>query len=391
MSVVGLTGEIPWCGVGRPDPEPGEKELAFGLFAELDKLAPVEGGYPDTVALWVCVEGKGLFPRDIESDDSDCHWYGILAKRWGECLRLVVNGLYLYDWQNSYYYQRDICYTEILRRLTDGVRQSIEWQKDGSYDERVSTIPHRHRKGYISRRDFWDIYPEYREHFYGRSTPELRLELLEFIERDRGGINDYIPQMTANDYYDLAVECYKALGLCDDEEYMSFRSIPMDPPPTARELFYGFRYTEDYELEKIDDNDPEQFKQWVKNWNPWYKFNIVDPLLELEPEYTDGKGYQLELFDPSYMDAAISYVTLRKQGVPVKLRLADKIERELLETDHISFVADDSEIYGSGESYFPGVVFGDVTTLSSLPKDERRERVIAAATWRDPSPSSRLK
>lgn len=372
------------------------------LWQEIEKLRPMPEGkvfYDKNRLLWIRVERGDIDEERYGEYPDEYYWYRLHSRHYKEWRAVSLNSCPFVelDPEKSDYPMGDV-YEEAMGALIDAVRQSIGWLKDGSYDKRVAELPYRNRAGLISRREFWEIYPEYREKYYEGITPEMREELLGYFEQDRFGfpIDNLIKQMTASDYFNYAAICYDAMGLdgsrkCD----LPWLSPSEEAPPkpmTSRELFYHYHDGRDCGLRDIDENSPRKFKNWA-SWYDAHKFEIKTCDLWLDVEYPEGMGLKCQLRLRGGFEAELikPYLALRRKGLPVILACSDKLEKIILEEDSIFISPVDDNACFRMRELFPGVAIGDESFFDHLPMDERREKLIATAKWLNPMAGSGLK
>lgn len=268
---------------------------------------------------------------------------------------------------------------KFIEWMISGVKESIKMIQDGTYNDVIEKqTSYRDRYGTISRKDWWTIFPEYKEDYFSDISKE---EIDEFIKIMSDSNNQKVPSarikdMTANMFFEYCSLGYKA------NEYNGTDGL------TPKEQYLKFADGRDGGLCEIDGNSPEAFKEWFYGKerfgsHPWEvcrggNSTHIDLFVS-----ADDSGYYLVLAGKSYgrsNETIKFYIALKKNNIPVYLRDGEAMLARVLETDKIGIVPHDVHpVYCEGE--FPN---DKILDFRHLPYDEEPEKiklVIEKAEW----------
>ena len=230
-------------------------------------------------------------------------------------------------------------YSEFLTWIKEKVQAVIDEIRLGGYNERVvRELPYEYRYGTISRKVYWDNFPEYREEMYEGITIAERKRFLDILENEPKG---YIPEntikdMTFNKYFEMAYPCYVALG--------------KELKDSIKDTF--FTYAEDFGggdlINNTDYASTQDFDDFVdkKKGNagghPWgIRRGSSRHRLMLYPKRTE-KGYYFRFSgNPNWNIVGIikCYLALKDMGAPVIFTCPEETIRYIKEEDLIGFVS----------------------------------------------------
>ena len=246
----------------------------------------------------------------------------------------------------------------------------------------------------ISRKDYWDIYPEDRADYCG-AFEEWQIE--EFLRCKDELLADYIPgncmrHMTARDFYEACAVCYKAVRV-EQRVHFNFKDSKEEhlryDGTTPKELYYMFADGRDDGLSGVPLDDAAAFAEWRNQKGPYYEFNGHHPW-EIIPsgsvEYSmhlqvmkSPNGFYYGLSGSTFhrsKDTIHSYLAMRKVGLPIKIYDGLKMAARFEETDMIGIVPQ-----GRSTSYVDRIMQYEITDAVHLSDDENPERVAAKAIW----------
>ena len=104
------------------------------------------------------------------------------------------------------YVQDSFCYdfTEILTWLKEKVEATIQEIKDGTYNDKVwNELPYEYRYGTISRKVYYDHFPEAREEDFNGITEEEKQRFLQIVANENRNITERFKDMTFNKYFEM--------------------------------------------------------------------------------------------------------------------------------------------------------------------------------------------
>lgn len=143
---------------------------------------------------------------------------------------------------------------EFAEWLVDGIKECMEMLKAGTYNDFVrDNLPPQHRTGTISRKDFWNVWPEARAEFFKDISAD---DVSEFVRKASAQgdnpkeIRGRLPSMSANDFFRFCAMGYAANQYdgCDK---------------TPKEQYYLHADGRDEGLREVDPDDPDAFHDWL--------------------------------------------------------------------------------------------------------------------------------
>lgn len=305
--------------------------------------------------------------------------------------------------------------SDFVNALIGAAKVSVDAMKAGTYNDLVrDCLPYKKRYGRISRKDYWDIFPEkraaYRSCFSDRDWEEF-----SSISIQKDTLDPDVPllsSVTARQYFEACAAGYKAAGvkmrrkpgencLCErdpEEEIARYHG-----EYTPREWYKAIAEGRDDGLTRVPLDDPEAFAEWLGEKGPYYEFNGSHPW-EVIPSgnisaslhfyvrnnrsfiFTDddieekAKGYSFGVSGSVLWrspETIAFYLAVKRAGYPVVLYDAKKLQARLLEEDDVGIVPYFS-FYGGPDSR----IGYDVPDLISLDEEEGKiKEIIARARW----------
>lgn len=274
--------------------------------------------------------------------------------------------------------------TGVLDRLRAGTYNAVIQEK----------LPTDYKYGVISRKDYWDVYPEDRADYRGAFK---EWQIKDFLRcKDEFSV-DYIPEnclqhMTARNFYEACAVCYKAVRM-EQRVHFPFKDSKEEHHryngTTPKELYYMFADGRDDGLSCVPLDDAAAFAEWRNQKGPYYEFNGHHPW-EILPsgsiEYSmhlqamkSPNGFYYGLSGSTLhrsKDTIHSYLAMRKARLPVKIYDGLKMAARFEETDMIGIVPQ-----GRSTSYVDSIMQYEITDAVHLSDDEKPERVAAKAIW----------
>ena len=231
----------------------------------------------------------------------------------------------------------DIDATDMLDVLIEIVRDVIDRLRKGTYNDWVlANLSYTLKTGTISRKDYYDAFPEEREKY--RISDHAR----EILLRD---VSTGIVPKTARQYYEACAVCYHALGLSSgnlrfedtEEERTRYGGA------TPRELYYRFADGRDDGLAQVDLDSETEFLKWLQHKEPYgyaggHPFEIIFSFSGQHSVHLyawDDRLYLAGGQFPANMSALKMYVALVDQGYKVEFANRDSILQRVEETDRI--------------------------------------------------------
>ena len=119
----------------------------------------------------------------------------------------------------------------------------IAQMQEGTYNDDVNNnLNARQRTGTISRKDYWDIFPERKDSYLSDITDAVIKKFVSYISEqyDNKPVGSYLDEMTADIFYEFCSMGYKA------NKYEHLEGI------TAKEQYYKMAGGRDNGLSEID-------------------------------------------------------------------------------------------------------------------------------------------
>lgn len=276
---------------------------------------------------------------------------------------------------------------------TKGVLDKL---RNGTYNAEVQEkLPTDYKYGVISRKDYWNIYPEDRDAYRSAFTP---LQIEEFLRCKDEFAENYmpphcLPHITARDFYEACALCYQAIGLepkphCmfmdSEKEHQRYGGV------TPKELYYMFADGRDDGMSKVPLDDAVAFAEWLGQKGLYYEFNGHHPW-EILPAISVSEsghlyvgkvsdGYYFSLSGSSKScskDTIRCFLALRAAGLPVRLHEGNKMQGRLEETDMIGIVPE-----GRTARYVYSIMGYDFLDAVHLYDGNKPEQVAEKAIWK---------
>lgn len=270
--------------------------------------------------------------------------------------------------------------SEFVQWMIDETQKCIEMLRNGTYNEFVQmNLPPQHRFGTISRKDFWNVWPEHRREFFKNISPQ---DVNEFIEKVSSQNADYrmiqgrLLSMTANDFYQFC-----AMGYAENK-YKGCERTP-------KEQYYLHADGRDEGLRDIDPDDPEAFVSWLDDnkrfgGHPWEVCRGGNSTHVAMHVMHDDLGFYLYLAGDSWtrtIETVKFYLALTRAGIPVFLAEAKTLADRLLEREIIGIVPE-GMMPAYCENYFPNT---HIIDFMNLPFEDR-EQFLPYCNWIEEKP-----
>ena len=285
---------------------------------------------------------------------------------------------------------------ELIDWLIHETKGVLEKLRNGTYNAEVQrNLPIDYKYGVISRKDYWNIYPENRDAYCSAFTPQ---QIEEFLRCKDEFAENYIPThclsyITARDFYEACAICYQAIGMepksqCwfkdSDEEHQRYGGV------TPKELYYAYADGRDDGMTKVPLDDATAFEEWLEQKGPCYEFNGHHPW-EILPSYSTedsehlyigraSVGYYFSLTGSSKArsrEIIRCFLALRAAGLPVRLHEGNKMQARLEETDMIGIVPE-----GRTTRYIYSIMEYDFLDAVHLYAGDKPEQVAEKAIWK---------
>lgn len=274
--------------------------------------------------------------------------------------------------------------SELLEWMISEVENVLDMLKRGVYNSYIREIlPYKYRKGVITTKEYWKLYPEEEKEHYEKLSREECAELSKLLaeanDEDQYKPAGRIKQMTVNKYLWLSKIGYDANRL-DGYETLS----PL-------EMYKRYADGRDGGLLEIEPDSPEAFDSWFEipdKWvieNPSHLWEAISGGSRTRMLFSvrkDEEGYYLTLSQNEYccpQEAVRFYIALRKNNIPVYFYDAALIEKYLSGNGKTGVVPCYNEPW---QYFYGGFKDKDVGEFINLP-DEPCDELIKAVTWEE--------
>lgn len=337
---------------------------AFGDFQEMKEYGDVET-YEEYAALW-----KELYPNESS-------WFSFTAIEDPEISyrAIFLNHQHLIEVDNRHDQGFPQNISPFAQWLLDAVQHNVNLLRAGEYNRMIADeLPPEKRTGTISRKDLWDIFPDWREKFFrGVSSEEIaRFEkYMEEKDSEDAASIGRLQNVTANDFYGFCAMGYRANHYSGEN---------LSPKDWYRKHADG----RDDGLGEIDPDSPAAFAAWLndrecRGGHPWEVCRGGNSTHVSLMVSSDKDGYYLILAGSAWtrcMETIRFYLALRDAGLPVILIDGKLILDRILERDKFGIVPDDvMPVYCEG--LFPEE---EILDFIHLPV-EKRDEVVKCCSW----------
>ena len=322
-------------------------------YEEFEKMWHDE--YPDEISWYHLVT--------IERDDYRAMFLG----------RELIYQSRILEAHSSYEYNVE----ELFVWMQDAVKKCIAQMQEETYNDDVNNnLNARQRTGTISRKDYWDIFPERKDAYLSNITDAEIKKFVSYIseQHDNKPVGSYLDEMTAEKFYEFCSMGYKA------NKYEHLEGL------TAKEQYYKMADGRDNGLSEIDEESPSEFADWLndlqrKGGHPWEVCRGGNSTHVGLYVHHNENGYYLAVAGKSWsrsIEAIKFYNVLRDSGTAVYLYEAKGITDRLLGQDIIGIVPE-HVIPVYCEQWFPRMKILDFMNLPY--EDEPYEKMLEKIVW----------
>lgn len=266
---------------------------------------------------------------------------------------------------------------ELFVWIEAAVKNCVEELKNGTYNYDVQKhLSARQRTGTISRKDYWELFPAYRESYLSEISDEEIEAFVTYIndQKDSQPVGKYMTEMTAGKFYEYCAIGYQA------NQYKNRNGL------TAKEQYYKYADGRDEGLSEIDADSFEEFEDWYNNrkrvgGHPWEVCRGGNSThIDLYVGHNEY-GYYLSLAGSAWtrsIEVIKFYNALRQEGIAVYLHDSKGITDRLLGRDRIGIVPE-HVIPAYCETWFPEKGILDFMNLPY--EQDEYEAMLPKITW----------
>lgn len=266
--------------------------------------------------------------------------------------------------------------TEFTAWLLSALKEVLAELDAGTYNDKVNkNLPPELRTGTIRRKDYFDLFPEYRKAFFDGLTQGDIEAFIQYAKeepkREESTIG-HVQSMTANDYFNMCAIGYKA------NNYKDCTLVP-------KEQYKRNADGRDEGLTQIDPDSAEAFDLWYSSprggGHPWEIFPGGNSTHISLYVCKDKKGYYYILSgnsDERCIETIRMYLALRKNEIFVYLPGSEVLIDRLLETEKIGIVPD-GIFPRYCDTLFPGE---EINSFMNLPYEQKdKEKMLPFCEW----------
>lgn len=391
------------------------RRALMDLFCLTDQMAPVD--LDNRREFWITAkrgtpeEYRQYYDEDASEEElaaamqeqypqEEC-WYKVVTVHHTDCHRGEYFGVFL---NNRCFLtindpnedENPFNAKELIDWLIQETKDVLEKMHNDTYNAEVrEKLPADYKYGVISRKDYWNIYPEERDAYRSAFTPQKIEEFLSCrdVFYEDSTPPHCLPHITARDFYEACTVCYRVIGMepkshCrfedSEKEHQRYDGV------TPKELYYMFADGRDDGMSKVPLDDAAAFEDWLEQKGPYYEFNGHHPW-EILPSYSTedsghlyvgktSEGYYFSLSGSSKSrskDTIRCFLALRAAVLPVRLHEGNKMQARLEETDMIGIVPE-----GRTTRYVYSIMEYDFLDAVHLYDGDKPEQVAEKAIWK---------
>lgn len=385
------------------------------LFRLTDQMAPV--GRDNRREFWITAkrgsaeEYRPYYDEDASEEELadaiqeqyplEKYWYKVVTVHHTDCRRGEYFGVFLNNRcfltindpnENGNPFNA----TELIDWLIQETKGVLDKLRNGTYNAEVQEdLPVDYKYGVISRKDYWNIYPEERDVYRSVFTEK---QIADFLSCGNAFYEDgtpphCLPHITVRDFYEACALCYQAIELepkphCmfvdSEKEHQRYSGV------TPKELYYMFADGRDDGMSKLPLDDAAAFEEWLEQKGPYYEFNGHHPW-EILPSFStedSGRLYVGKTLNGYYFSLSGSsktrsreiircFLALHAAGLPVRLHEGNKMQARLEETDVIGIVPE-----GRTMRYVYSIMDYNFLDAVHLYDGDKPEQVAEKAIWK---------
>lgn len=276
---------------------------------------------------------------------------------------------------------------ELFVWMESAVKNCVEELRNETYNIDVkNNLAFRQRTGTISRKDYWELFPDIKESYLADISDEEIQLFVRSIEDQKDGepVGSYLTDMTAGKFYEYCAIGYKA------NQYEHLEGL------AAKEQYYKKADGRDEGLAELNVDSAEEFEAWYNDrhrggGHPWEVCRGGNSThIDLYVRHNEN-GFFLSVRGKAWtrsIEAIKFYNALRAEGVAVYLHDAKGITDRLLGRDRLGIVPE-HVIPSYCEAWFPGM---DILDFMNLPyEQDEYELMLPKITWLEEQEQKLLK
>ena len=267
--------------------------------------------------------------------------------------------------------------SEFVEWLVVKVRECLPILKSGEYNRIIrQELSPDQRTGTISRKDYWELYPEDREEYFSNLSDADQKEFLKLMENyDEDALPDnLLHDMTSGLFFRCCQMGYAA------NHYEGSDTL------SPKALYRKYADGRDEGLMDIDEDSPEAFAHWLKDCanrggHPWEVCRGGNSTHVSLYICKADNGFYFAVAGSSWgrsNETIHFYLALHRAGMPVMIDEGNKLADRVKGKDKIGIVPK-GVTPRYCESRFPGEKILDFMNLP----EEKHDEFVKRCVWRD--------
>lgn len=335
------------------------------------------------------VDSYDAFLRMWQEDYPDeMNWFHLVTLERDDYRAIFLGRELIY--QSRVYEKHDVYEYELKELfvwMESAVKNCVEGLQNETYNSDVkNNLAFRQRTGTISRKDYWELFPDIKESYLADISEEEIQLFVRNIEEQKDGepVGSYLTDMTAGKFYEYCAIGYKA------NQYEHLEGL------TAKEQYYKKADGRDEGLSELNIDSAEEFEAWYNDkhrggGHPWEVCRGGNSThIDLYVNHNE-RGFFLSVRGKAWtrsIEAIKFYNALRAEGVAVYLHDAKGITDRLLGRDRLGIVPE-HVIPSYCEAWFPGI---EILDFMNLPyEQDEYELMLPKITWLEEQEQKLLK
>lgn len=314
-------------------------------------------------------------------------WFSLCTTEYQKSRAVFLGGKFIIginphlekDWQSEI--------TDLLEWMISAVNEAIEMLKQGTYNSFVEeNLPYKYRQGAISRKKYYELFPEENEDDEDKLTKEEIDDFVNYVNQfrlseDGNIISDFVlPAMTSGKYFEICSYGYS-------ENKMKY----YDKWPPI-EMYKRYADDRDGGLTKINPDSESDFlnwfsksddEKWKEDENPSHTWEVIEggsrTRMHLYLEKTD-RGWSLELAGSrSYctVESVRFYLGLVHHGIFPTFYGVKELLAKIKEEDKLGVVGYEGSTFAYAYGGFPDP---DIVNFIYMP-EKKQKTFIKNTIW----------
>ena len=314
-------------------------------------------------------------------------WFSLCTTEYQKSRTVFLGGRFIIGINPNFEQDWPSEITDLLEWMIDSVNEAIEMLKAGTYNSFVEeNLPYQYRQGSISRKKYYELFPEENEDEDDNLSKEEIEEFVNYVNQfglseDGNIISDFIlPTMTSGKYFEICSYGYSENKMKGYDKW----------PPV--EMYKRYADDRDGGLSKINPDSACDFLNWFsksydEKWdegeNPSHTWEVIEggsrTRMHLYLEKAEA-GWSLELAGSRNYCTAESvrfYLGLVHHGIYPTFYGVRELMGKILEEDKLGVVGYEGSTLAYAYGGFPDK---DIVNFIHMP-EKKQKTFIKNTTW----------